>query len=126
MAETLRHRLRVPDAPCDDRLEPVALAWRRATMRSAWRETYRKRAPEPSGIERFVGASSALNRLLEQAHQMTTFGESWLFLEANLVALARICVASHHLPLEIQRASELLASAREAREPGCEPLERFA
>lgn len=123
MAQALRDRIRTPDAPCDERLEPANVAWLRATVRAAWRSAYADRTWMPGKLEALLGGSCELKTLGDEALRKKTFGESWFYLEAHLQPLQRQCLVPHQLPREIQRASELLASLKEDREPQFELLE---
>ena len=126
MAQALRDRIRTPDAPCDERLEPADTAWLRARARAAWRVAYADRTSVSAQLETLFGGSCELKALAEAALQKETFGESWFFLEAHIPPLQRRSLVPHQLAREMQRASELLGLLQEDREPEFESLERSA
>lgn len=111
MADTLRHRIHVPEAPCDERLERADRACQRARLRATWR-TVQSRCGDSTALADFRMETSLSDAVLRRARGMKAFGASWESLEKLIPQLRRVPLSPHLLPLEIQRASELLDAIR--------------
>jgi hypothetical protein len=108
MADTLRHRLKVPGTPCDERLEGADDALFRASLRRALRQLFARGDASPEAI------STVLARFEVQAGEMagsraeTDFATYWDALERSITRLGRRAIIPNQLPIEIKRAESLL------------------
>lgn len=115
MADTLRHRTHVPDSLCDERLECADRAYLRAWLRATWRRLRGK--PNPAPMESLAVELGIPFAVVAAAADVDTFGASWHMLEDASPRLTRRPIAPAHLPLEIQRATELLQMVRRGVRP---------
>ncbi len=108
-ADTMRHRRDVPDAFCDDDLEPALQTLRRAAMRGFLRKAHRE-----------TGRKAALRRLLgNRSHfsQHGSFADDWKTVEALNPRLQRgDPLRPSDLPREIAKATLILKHLRAYRE----------
>jgi Glycosyl transferase family 2 len=81
-ADTMRHRRDVPDAPCDDELEPALATLRRAVMRGLLRRSSGERKLGPA-MERLYGRDWKPN------WEASTFTDAWEQMEARHPKLRR-------------------------------------
>jgi len=81
-ADTMRHRRDVPNAPCDDELEPALLTLRRAVMRGLLRQASEKRKLGPA-MKRLYGEDWRPNCAA------STFTDAWKQMEARHPKLRR-------------------------------------
>lgn len=112
MADTLRHRTHVPDSPCDERLERADQVVLHASLRAMWRGLYVDRNADRPVIEQFANNLRLSLPVVACAAEISTFGASWQALEMASPRLARRPVSPCQLPLEIQRADDLLQAIR--------------
>jgi len=120
MAETIRRRMVAPDPFIDDRLEPVADAVRRATLRHGLRR-YFLGAPAPS-LSVLAAALGLPEQVLRSALDGSVFGAGWSMVEAASPVLVRRRVAAADLAEQTRQAlgmrGRLLASAAPADRGG--------
>jgi hypothetical protein len=81
-ADTMRHRRDVPNAPCDEELEPAIGALRRAVMRGFLRRASRERKLGPA-MMRLYGEDWRSN------NEAPTFTDAWKDMEAHYPKLRR-------------------------------------
>src|ERR1700759_2945734 len=81
-ADTMRHRRDVPNAPCDDELEPALATLRRAVMRGLLRQASEKRKLGPA-MKRLYGEDWRPNCAA------STFTDAWKQMEARHPKLRR-------------------------------------
>ena len=81
-ADTMRHRRDVPNAPCDDELEPALATLRRAVMRGLLRQASEERKLGPA-MERLYGEDWKPNCAA------STFTDAWKQMEARHPKLRR-------------------------------------
>lgn len=116
MADTLRHRTHVPDAPCDRRLEPAHRACLRASLRAKWRAIHSRIDTDIDDacelLREFALLAGLGERMLRDATRIRTFGASWHAIESAVPHLAAAPLTPSLLPLEIRRANDLLSVAR--------------
>lgn len=104
-ADTMRHRRDVPDAFCDDDLEPALRTLRRAVMRGLLRKAHRE-----------TGREAALRRLLGNVSHSNpdgSFADDWKTVEAFNPRLKRgDPLRPSDLPSEIAKAMLILKHLR--------------
>ncbi len=81
-ADTLRHRVLVPEAACDERLECAETAHHRATLRAGLRNIWQQAKPAGAAIEALASGTGLASATLRRLHDMPCFGEAWNRLEA--------------------------------------------
>src|ERR1700753_1019756 len=105
-ADTMRHRRAVPNAPCDDELEPALATLRRAVMRGLLRQASHKRTTRPA-IERLYGEDWRPNCAA------STFTDVWKQMEARHPKLRRgLPLRPSDLPRQIAVAKFILRHLR--------------
>lgn len=104
MADTLRHRLRVPDAACDPRLEFADRAYQRASLRKQLRMAWPERNSLASAAKAWADQLALDVSPAIQGAASKTFEDAWQKLEAVSPLLKRRPVSPCHLPAEILRA----------------------
>lgn len=130
MADALRTRIRVPNTPCDERLECARNAHFRAKLRRALRETFNKASV--TGPDRMAVLSAfALNAdEVTWDEEPTTFHAFWERLERTHPRLQRRAITPDRLMAEIKHAERLLTlmdhDSRHPRTPAPERQEQVA
>jgi hypothetical protein len=106
MADTIRRRMKQPDAMIDDRLEPAFNAMRRAWLRKQMRRAWTgARGPcDASLAEALRLESTELSALVRTRY----FGAAWAAIEERSPALARQRVAVAELANQAERAVSIL------------------
>ena len=105
-ADTMRHRRDVPNAPCDDELEPALATLRRAVMRGLLRRASEERKLGPA-IERLYGEDWRPNCAA------STFTDVWKQMEARHPKLRRgLPLRPSDLPRQIAVAKFILRHLR--------------
>ena len=105
-ADTMRYRRDVPNAPCDDELEPALATLRRAVMRGLLRRASEERRLGPA-IERFYGEDWRPNCAA------STFTDVWKQMEARHPKLRRgLPLRPSDLPRQIAVAKFILRHLR--------------
>jgi Glycosyl transferase family 2 len=105
-ADTMRHRRDVPDAPCDDELEPAFATLRRATIRGFLRKARQERKLQQA-ISRILGAGG-LGR-----EPSGTFANVWREIEARHPKLQRgLPLRPSDLPRQIAAAEFIVRHLR--------------
>lgn len=122
-ADTLRHRVLVPEAACDERLECAKTALRRAALRSRLRSLWQQPEPADVAIDALATEAGLAPASLWRLHATPHFGEAWSLLESHAAGLQRQAIHPSRLVLEIERCKEMIealrgagASARACRE----------
>jgi len=108
MADTLRHRLREPNAECDPRLEPTQCALYRATLRKELRTAWAERDYFPSAVFTWAKHFAISDQLAVNAGASKTFEDAWQKLEGISPRLKRQPVSPCDLATEIRRAEDIL------------------
>jgi hypothetical protein len=109
MADTMRERIRVPNAPCDERLECVASACFRARLRRALRDAFAQGSITKSDIRIILSAFDMDTDGVFWGAERATFGTFWELLEQSHPRLQRQAITPDRLTTEIQEAQRLLA-----------------
>jgi hypothetical protein len=113
MASAIRHRAALPDSECDEFLEPLDTAIRRAGWRATLRASHALHG-------RLGGDSDWVKRLrlapaaAAAAADAGCFGEAWALIEAASPLLARHPLRPSQLAAEIERAAAVVESLRPA------------
>lgn len=101
-ADTMRHRRDVPDAACDEDLEPAFATLRRAAYRGFLRKAFKQNTPERAN--RLLGGDS---------NALSSFASAWQKLETTHPALRRCeALRPSSLPREIAAARFILRHLR--------------
>lgn len=112
-ADTLRHRVLVPQALCDERLECAQDACRRASLRAQLRKLWQQprrcqQQPHPAAIDALAADTGLATRTLWLLCAMPHFGEAWHQFESSVAGLRRVPIAPSRLVHEIGRCQALL------------------
>ncbi len=109
MAETMRRRMRQPDAWLDDPIEPAGDRLRRARTRRQLHAAWRSGMPDAAVVT--LSASLGLApRCLRDLVDVTYFGEAWHRVVSASEPLRRRHVAAEARELEIALACDVLAT----------------
>lgn len=121
MATTIRLRAAQPDLACDQALEPVRTAVRRARCRASLRLLHRLGQPElcRAWVARLGLDDATAARVASSA----LFAEAWAIIEAQDPALARIPLVPSALTHEIAAARPVVARLRARTRFGAAPLQ---
>ncbi len=111
MADTLRHRLRNPDSPCDERLEPLL----DVVHRAFWRATLRQQhALGDLGDLDFWAPALRIDRdAAASIADMPQFGRIWATVERLSPSLGYRPLLPGALPMQLRRARGILAWLRD-------------
>jgi hypothetical protein len=116
-AETLRHRVLVPESACDERLERAETACRRATLRAMLRRL-REQVDSPRAATAALAAEAGLpSDTVRQLRAGSRFGEAWNLLEILAAGLRRTSIVPSRLPAEICRCEEMIDAIRRGGDP---------
>lgn len=108
MADTLRTRLRVPNAPCDERLECADQAYFRARLRRALRDVFGAIVTTKADVMATLSAFDMDTDDLLWDAECDTFEAFWQRLEHSHPRLRRLGITPVRLVAEIERAQQLL------------------
>jgi hypothetical protein len=109
-ADTIRQRNEDPSAPCDERLEPLGMAIRRARWRGQLRRMFEGGAPDTA--HHLADALAVDPGLVTQALHAANFQQGWSRIEAASPALVRKGLQPGELPEHILAGLALLLPLR--------------
>jgi GT2 family glycosyltransferase len=110
VADTLRLRSGDPDAFCDEALEPLRVALRRAKWRGFLRRLYHSAGSKPDSD--CIAGLGIASRDARHVFCAETFGELWSAVEATSPVLTRRLLNPAQLPKQISIAQRVLARIR--------------
>ena len=116
-ADTLRYRVLVPEAACDERLECAQAAYRRATLRVGLRTIWQQAKPSDAAVDALAAETGLASASLRRLCAMSCFGEAWTLLESLATGLQRSAIPPSRLALEIGRCEDLIEAVRNGRDP---------
>lgn len=108
MADTLRHRLKTPDTPCDPRLEALDSAYARASLRREMRDLWKADEHNLASASPWADYLGVTVSNVQDVFHAKTFESAWHCLEESAPALERRPISPCQLPEEIQKAERLL------------------
>ena len=120
MADTIRDRMRDPDPPCDETIEPADSAHERLRAKAALRALWPSRDARAGALER-LGADPALARHLASLSGVDT---AWDGYARAVLDPARRRLRFSALPAELVRLEALLARLRTGEPAAVIPLPR--
>ncbi len=106
VADTLRLRSEAPDAFCDELLEPLHIAMRRAKWRGRLRRLYH--SGQLKTDPRWSAALGLAPHAAQRVRAAKTFGNLWAVVEATSPMLRRRLLTPSELPAQIVRARRAL------------------
>ncbi|MDQ6647009.1 MAG: glycosyltransferase [Pseudomonadota bacterium] len=114
MADTLRKRVKVPNTPCDPRLEAVDRAHFRAVLRASIRRSWADPAKRHALLQSWADLVGVDVALVSNTLDAKTFEAAWQNLEGAVPLLERHPLSPSELPREIRRAEHMMNSLFES------------
>ena len=115
VADTLRLRSEEPEAFCDEALEPLRVAVRRAKWRGRLRRLYH--SGRLNRTRRWSARLGVAPRDARQVSAAETFGELWSAVEATSQVLRRHLLTPAQIPTQISKARRVLERLRKCALP---------